>query len=81
MLSRCFFCRAALPPNDVLEHFAAGNRIAYDAWRGRLWAVCPHCRRWMLAPFEARWEALEEIERAVRDRGHVLARTDNVTLL
>jgi hypothetical protein len=81
MLSSCFFCRRALPANSVLEHFPVGRRVAYDPWRGRLWAVCDGCRRWMLAPIDARWEALEELEKAVRDRGHVLGRTDNVSLV
>jgi hypothetical protein len=35
----------------------------------------------MLAPIDARWEALEELEKLVRDRGRVLARTDNVSLV
>src|SRR5690606_20259164 len=30
---------------------------------------------------DGRWEALEELERHVRDGGHVLARTDNVALV
>lgn len=81
MLTSCFFCRRALPPNAVLEHFPVGQRVAYDPWRGRLWAVCGGCRRWMLAPIDTRWEALEELEKAVRDRGRVLARTDNVSLV
>jgi hypothetical protein len=81
MLSSCFFCRRVLPANSVLEHFPIGRRVAYDPWRGRLWAVCGGCRRWMLAPIDARWEALEELEKAVRDQGHVLARTDNVALV
>jgi len=81
MLTRCFFCSSTLPPNQVLEHFPVSDRVAYDPMRGRLWAVCPRCGRWVLAPFDSRWEALEELDRAVRDRGRLLARTDNVSLL
>src|SRR5690606_5608861 len=33
---------------------------------GRLWVICTGCARWNLTPFEARWEALEECERAFR---------------
>lgn len=81
MLSRCHFCDAALPGNDEVEHFATGSRIAWDPWRGRLWAVCRGCGRWTLAPFESRWEALEELERIARDHGRVLASTENVSLI
>lgn len=81
MLERCFFCRRDLPANPVLEHFPHGQRVAYDPWRGRLWAVCGGCRRWMLAPFDGRLEALDELEGVVRDRGRVLARTENVALV
>src|SRR5690606_23163326 len=42
------------------------------------WAVCLHCRRWSLAPIEDRWEALEELERASRDRARALAHPDNI---
>lgn len=55
--------------------------MAYDPRRGRLWAVCPSCARWTLAPFEARWEALEELERLTGDRARLLAETDNIGLL
>ena len=58
-----------------------GRRIAYDPHRGRLWAVCPSCTRWNLAPFDDRWEALEELERAQRDVGRVLSSTDNIALI
>jgi hypothetical protein len=61
--------------------------VAYDLDKGRLWVVCRRCRRWTLAPIEARWEALEEVDRLVSggSRGlkgvRVLAKTDNVALL
>jgi len=58
-----------------------GRRIAFDPRRGRLWAVCPSCDRWNLAPLDSRWEALEELERKRRDQGRVLATTANVALI
>jgi len=47
----------------VLEAFPVGERIAFDLARGRLWALCPRCRSWNLAPLEERWEAVEAAER------------------
>lgn len=43
-----------------------GSRLAFDAEKGRLWAICPKCRRWSLSPLEERWEALEGCERLFR---------------
>lgn len=77
----CLFCRAKLPANEAVEHFPVGRRIAFDPQRGRLWAVCPGCRRWNLAPLETRWEALEELEKTRRDAGRVLASTENIALI
>ncbi len=81
MFSRCLFCHRDLPANESLEHFPFGRRVAYDPARGRLWAVCSACRRWNLAPIEERWEALEELEKAVKDRARLLSQTDNIALL
>ncbi len=81
MRGRCIFCHGVLPPNQAIEHFPLGQRIAFDPARGRLWAVCPSCHRWNLAPFEDRWEALEELEKARVDTGRVLASTDNISLV
>jgi hypothetical protein len=81
LIRTCIFCHGVLPANEVVEHFPVGRRVAFDPGRGRLWAVCPSCKRWNLAPFEERWEALEELERAFRDEGRVLASTDNVALI
>ena len=44
-----------------------GRRLAFDAARGRLWAVCTACGRWNLSPLEERWEAIEECERHFRE--------------
>jgi hypothetical protein len=66
MYSTCTFCYAALGRNDVLETFAVSRRVAFDPKKGCLWAVCPHCTRWNLAPLEERWEAVAECERRFR---------------
>src|SRR5687768_16885916 len=81
MLARCIFCHTDLPPNQTLEHFPVGRRVAFDPARGRLWAICPACRRWNLAPIEERWEALEELERLTRDHGRLLSQTEHIALL
>jgi hypothetical protein len=81
MFTRCLFCHAQLPANEMVEHFPHGRRIAFDPGRGRLWAVCPSCRRWNLAPIEDRWEALDELEKVTRDRGKLLSQTDNIALI
>src|SRR5690606_10493469 len=49
--------------NEVLENFSVGTQLAFDAEKGRLWAVCLSCGRWNLAPIEERWEAVEDAER------------------
>jgi hypothetical protein len=67
MYSTCLFCSASLGTNEAIEEFAVGRRVAFDAWRGRLWAVCTRCGRWNLAPIEERWEAVEAAERLFTD--------------
>jgi hypothetical protein len=69
----CVFCGHDLDDPAV--------RAAYDPWLGRLWRVCPECRRWNVAPMEARWEAMEEYERAARDSGRAVIRTRHLDLL
>jgi len=81
LYTRCLVCSTAFEPNDQLEHFPLGRRVAFDPARGRLWAVCKACRRWSLAPIEERWEALEELEKLTKDRAHLLSQTDNIALL
>ena len=66
MYTTCIFCHAPLGGNDALEHFPIGRRLAFDAAKGRLWAVCGVCRQWNLTPIEERWEAIEEAERTFR---------------
>ena len=63
MYSTCLFCFAKLGVNRTLEQFPVGRRLAFDSSKGRLWAVCPNCGRWNLAPLEDRWEAVVECER------------------
>ncbi len=67
MYSTCIFCHAPLGENEALEHFPVARRVAFDAEKGRLWAVCGACERWNLSPLETRWEAIEEAERLYRD--------------
>nr|PZN90097.1 MAG: hypothetical protein DIU52_09915 [bacterium] len=67
MYRHCIFCLSDLGRNEALETFPVGSRIAFDAWKGRLWAVCPKCMRWNLAPIEERWEPVEEAEKRFRD--------------
>jgi len=63
----CIYCSAPLGANEALERFPVGRTLAFDAGKGRLWAVCPKCARWNLAPIEERWEAVEDAERTFRD--------------
>jgi hypothetical protein len=67
MYRSCMFCSAPLGSNESLERFPVGRSLAFDAEKGRLWAVCPKCARWNLAPIEERWEAIEDAERLFRD--------------
>ncbi|MEJ2503189.1 MAG: hypothetical protein P8177_07700, partial [Gemmatimonadota bacterium] len=80
-LRTCFVCHQKLPANRTVERFPIGRRIAFDPWNGRLWAVCSSGGRCTLAPFDSRWEALEELERLARDRARLLAETDAIGLL
>jgi hypothetical protein len=79
MYATCIHCQAALGSNDALEALPIGTRVAFDAKLGRLWVVCRHCERWNLAPFDERWEAIEQGERAFRDT-RVRVSTDNIGL-
>jgi hypothetical protein len=66
MYNSCTFCYAALGRNEVLETFSVGRRLAFDPRKACLWAVCPSCARWNLAPIEERWEVVDECERRFR---------------
>ena len=56
-----------------------GRRFAYDEATGRVWVICGGCSRWNLVPFESRWEAIEEAEKAYRGTA-LRASTDQVGL-
>jgi len=79
MYSTCLFCNKTLGANETFETFPVGKRIAFDAAKGRLWVVCPHCERWNLSPLEERWEAIELGEKLYRDARRRVS-TDNVGL-
>jgi hypothetical protein len=57
------------------------GRRAFDPWLGRLWRICPDCHRWNAVALEDRWEALEALERAARDQGRTVLRTDHLDLV
>src|SRR5688500_4665460 len=79
MYSTCLFCNGPLGANAVIEHFPIGERLAFDAAKGRLWVVCRQCERWNLSPLEERWEAIEECERRFRET-RLRVSTDNIGL-
>jgi hypothetical protein len=79
MYSTCLFCSENLGTNEVIEHFPVGQRLAFDASKGRLWVVCRRCERWNLTPLEERWEAIEEAERLFSDT-RLRVSTDNIGL-
>lgn len=66
MYRTCISCHEHLGMNTVLPTFPVGQRLAFDAERGRLWVVCIGCGRWNLTPLEERWETIEECERLFR---------------
>jgi hypothetical protein len=65
--------------NEALESFPVGRTLAFDAGKGRLWAVCGKCARWNLAPFEERWEPVEDAERLFRD-ARMRVQSENIGL-
>jgi hypothetical protein len=77
--STCIFCHSNLGANESVEHFPVGRRLAFDAARGRLWAVCRKCERWNLSPLDERWEAIEECERLFTGT-RTRVSTDNIGL-
>ena len=54
MYAHCIYCHADLGNNSVIETFPVGRRLAFDATKGRLWAVCRKCERWFEWPLECR---------------------------
>ncbi len=79
MYTACLFCNKSLGANESFELFPVGKRLAFDAAKGRLWVVCPHCERWNLSPLEERWETIEQAEKFYRDTRTRVA-TDNIGL-
>jgi len=75
----CIFCSGDLGTNDALEAFPVSRSIAFDGWKGRLWAICPRCARWNLAPLEERWEAVEAAEKLFAD-ARLRVQSENVGL-
>lgn len=79
MYSTCLYCSAKLGANDMLERFPLGRRLAFDLAKGRLWVVCPGCRRWNLTATEDRYHAIEDCERLYRGT-YVRISTGNIGL-
>ena len=79
MYRHCIYCSADLGANESIEAFPVGRSLAFDAAKGRLWAVCPKCTRWNLAPIEERWEAMEAAEKLFAD-SRLRAQSENVGL-
>ncbi|HEU0016067.1 MAG TPA: hypothetical protein VFQ45_20485 [Longimicrobium sp.] len=79
MYRTCIFCAADLGANGAVEPFPVGRSLAFDGWKGRLWAVCGKCGRWNLAPMEERWEAVEAAERLFRD-SRLRVQSENIGL-
>jgi hypothetical protein len=79
MYRNCIFCSADFGTNEVLETFPVGRQLAFDSWKGRLWAVCPGCARWNLSPIEERWEAVEQAEKLFRD-ARLRVQSENIGL-
>jgi hypothetical protein len=76
----CFYCACDLGATAV-DGRSAGRRIAYDPWLGRLWRVCPACRRWSAALLDERWELLEACERAAHRGAKLLLQGEHLSLL
>lgn len=76
----CPFCGTNLPATSA-ESLDSAGRLAYDPWKGRLWAVCSGCRRWSQVPMSMRWETLEACEEAVQRSGRILMSSGQLTLI
>ncbi|HLL81820.1 MAG TPA: hypothetical protein VK420_04175 [Longimicrobium sp.] len=79
MYRHCIYCSAEMGANEALEGFPVGRTLAFDAEKGRLWAVCGRCARWNLAPIEERWEPVEDAERLFRD-ARMRVQSENIGL-
>jgi len=81
MHSRCLYCGHGLADASDPAAVRPGVRIAFDPERDRVWSICDRCHGWNLWWRDDRETALESLERAARDRGHVLFETEHVALL
>ena len=79
MYRHCIYCSADMGANEALESFPVGRTVAFDAGKGRLWAVCGRCARWNLAPIEERWEPVEDAERLFLD-ARMRVQSENIGL-
>src|SRR5512135_3689611 len=79
MYTTCLHCQHDLGTNQSVETFPVSRKVAFDAAQGRLWAICPHCQRWNLAPLDERWEAIEQCERLFRGT-RIRTSTDQIGL-
>jgi len=75
----CLYCGHELAQIGE-DRLPAHERVAFDAWLGRLWQVCPSCRRWNAVPFEDRWPILELCDRTA-GKGRVLLQSEHLSLL
>jgi hypothetical protein len=80
MYRACAFCSGKLDGDGGPSGLGVGRRLAFDEWKGRLWVICPKCRRWNLAPLDDRLERIEALARAARS-GRVAAATEQVALI
>lgn len=80
MYATCLYCNTSLGENDSVPAMPVGRSLAFDAARGRLWVICPRCRRWNLSPLEERWEAIAQCDRAFRE-APLRASTDQIGLV
>lgn len=79
-MRHCAFCSEPLG-EGIPDAPVPGRRHAYDPHLGRLWEICPACRRWSPVPLELRWETMDAWEEAARDRGRILLRTSHLALV
>lgn len=81
VVHRCLFCHSPFSDGWRFGGLPPAWRIAFDTLRERIWVVCGSCYRWNLWPPEEQGGALAALSRVAKDRGQVLVRTENITLL
>jgi hypothetical protein len=80
LFARCMYCGRGFAHSVLFSRVPPGTSFAYDPLTGRIWSICGRCRRWNLIPLNERFEAVEELERHLRDRGRCVAATANIAL-